>query len=88
MNRVTASKNGEDDIYKIIQRKKRKEAKLLEKPSRLCAFALNLPEASYMMCSHRYHDTLIPSATFAFELRGMASLLIFPSRWSMPMKKL
>ncbi len=35
-----------------------------------------------------YQATLIPTFTLAFELSGIPSLLIFPSRWSMPMKKL
>ena len=35
-----------------------------------------------------YHVTLMPMFTLAFELNGMNSLLVLPSRWSMPMKRL
>lgn len=35
-----------------------------------------------------YQVMFIPTATLAFELSGMHSLLILPSKWSMPMNKL
>ena len=34
-----------------------------------------------------YQATLNPTHTLALELSGMNSLLVLPSRWSMPMKK-
>ena len=42
---------------------------------------------AYVRGCMAYQATLNPTHTLALELSGMNSLLVLPSRWSMPMKK-
>lgn len=46
------------------------------------------PCVSAFLCVPAYQAMFIPRVMLAFELSGIISLLVLPSMWSIPMKRL